>query len=81
MKEVVYDLLNALAAKYHYNKEDSGYGETRQAQALAEALQEVLNDHVREMHDQPPQFRQSSSQEDTPDAQVSRSGFGSDTFL
>lgn len=70
MKEVIFELLNALSAKYTFNKEDSSNGEVRQAQALAEALQEVLNDHNRDMHDHTPQFRSSGSQEDTPEAPV-----------
>ncbi|KAK6177350.1 hypothetical protein SNE40_015469 [Patella caerulea] len=45
-KDVVYDLLNALAVKYAWNQEDSTTAscEVRPAQTLAEAIQDVVNE-------------------------------------
>ena len=72
LKEVVIELLNSLAVKYNWKAEEPQSGEARQAQALADALQEVLYEHARDVGEsaRTVQVHPSNSQEDASEAQV-----------
>ncbi|XP_064633553.1 E3 ubiquitin-protein ligase HUWE1-like isoform X3 [Lineus longissimus] len=63
-RDVIFELLNALAAKYNWLKEEnasSNSNEVKPAQTLAEAIQEVVSEVTRDINDRTGMIRQGSA--------------------